>query len=154
MTDVELEPATQAIVLDEIFPHAPQVLWRTLTRGDLMGRWLMEPSGFAAEVGNRFTFSTTPAGGWDGLIRCEVIEVVPHERLAYRWSGGDPGNAGYGSPLDTIVTFFLSPAEGGTRLRLVHAGFVLPRNQTAFEGMSQGWKVVLTRLAPVVDEEE
>lgn len=154
MTDLDLDVATQAIVLDEIFPHAPQVLWRTLTSGDLMARWLMPPSGFAAEVGNRFTFSTKPAGNWDGLIRCVVLEVVPNERLAYRWTGGHAGNAGYGSPLDTIVTFLLSPTERGTRMRLVHAGFVLPLNQTALDNMSQGWRVVLTRLAALADEQD
>jgi uncharacterized protein YndB with AHSA1/START domain len=154
MSDVELLPKTQAIVVDEVFPHRPETLWRTLTDGALMGRWMMAPSGFAAVEGTRFTFQTTPAGPWDGVIRCQVLEVVPLERLSYSWAGGHESNAGYGSRLDTIVTWFLQPQGEGTRLRLVHAGFVLPTNETAFRNMSEGWHKVLPRLRPLADEQE
>jgi uncharacterized protein YndB with AHSA1/START domain len=154
MSDVELLPKTQAIVVDEVFPHRAETLWRTLTDGALMGRWMMAPSGFSAVEGTRFTFQTTPAGPWDGVIRCQVLEVVPLERLSYSWAGGHESNAGYGSRLDTIVTWFLEPQEEGTRLRLVHAGFVLPTNETAFRNMSEGWHKVLPRLRPLADEQE
>jgi len=151
MTDVELQPATQSIVVDEVFPHAPEILWRTLTNGELIGRWMMPPTGFAPVEGTRFTFQTTPAGAWDGLIRCQVLEVVPNTRFSYSWSGGHEGNEGYGSRLDTIVTWFLSQVENGTRLRLVHSGFVMPTNETAFRNMSDGWGKVLRRLGTIFD---
>ena len=146
MTDVTLRTDLQNIVVGEVFPHSPQVIWKALTDGALMARWLMAPAGFAAVVGQTFTFQTTPGGKWDGTISCKVLEVVRNERLAFSWRGGDDGNTGYGSRLDTIVTFTLTPVEGGTRILLVHSGFVLPRNETAFEKMGQGWKTVVTRL--------
>ena len=148
-----VNPDTQAIVIDEVFPHAPAVIWKALTSGELIGRWLMVPKGFAPVAGNRFTFQTTPAGEWDGTIHCEVLEVVPNERLSYGWKGGHEGNEGYGSKLETVVTFTLSKAETGTRLRLVHSGFVLPKNDTAYRNMSEGWKKVVKRLDSVVTEE-
>ena len=148
-----VNPETQAIVVDEIFPHAPQVIWKALTSGDLIGRWLMAPSGFQPVVGNRFTFQTRPAGEWDGTIHCEVLEVVPHERLSYAWNGGHDSNDGYGSKLETVVTFTLSKAETGTRLRLVHSGFVLPKNDTAYRKMSEGWKDVVRKLDVVAAEQ-
>lgn len=154
MTDVELQPATQAIVVDEVFPHAPETLWRTLTTGELMARWLMKPTGFAPVEGTRFTYQTTPAGEWDGTIRCQVLEVVPNTRFAYSWSGGHEDNKGYGSRLDTVVTWFLSKVETGTRLRLVHSGFVMPANETAFRNMSDGWSKVVPSLARIADEQE
>ena len=154
MTDVELQPATQAIVVDEVFPHAPEKLWRTLTTGELMARWLMKPTGFAPVEGTRFTYQTTPAGEWDGTIRCQVLEVVPNTRFAYSWSGGHEDNKGYGSRLDTVVTWFLSKVETGTRLRLVHSGFVMPANETAFRNMSDGWSKVVPSLARIADEQE
>ena len=145
MTETALKPATRDVVVDEVFPHAPEMIWKTLTSGALMGRWLMAPTGFAPVVGNRFTYQTTPAGPWDGTIHCEVLQVTPNERLAYSWRGGHADNVGYGSRLDTIVTFILSKVETGTRLRLVHSGFVLPDNDTAFRKMGEGWiKVVRT----------
>ncbi|WP_315759012.1 MULTISPECIES: SRPBCC domain-containing protein [unclassified Bradyrhizobium] len=144
---------TQAIVVEDTFPHAPEVIWRALTSGELIGRWLMAPKGFEAVVGTRFTFQTTPAGEWDGTIHCEVLEVVPNERLSYAWKGGHAGNVGYGATLETVVTFSLSKADTGTRLRLVHSGFVLPTNDTAYRKMSEGWKKVVEKLDQVAAEQ-
>jgi uncharacterized protein YndB with AHSA1/START domain len=141
----------QEIVVDEIFPHAAATIWKSLTSGALMARWLMPPSGFEPVEGRRFTFQTTPAGAWDGIIHCEVLEVRPYERFAYSWKGGHEGNVGYGSKLDTVVTWTLSEAAGGTRLRLVHSGFRLPTNEIAFRNMGEGWKKVVPRLRAAID---
>jgi uncharacterized protein YndB with AHSA1/START domain len=149
MNDAALACDTQDIVVDEVFPHAPEIIWKTLTTGDLIGRWMMAPTGFEAVVGKRFTFQTTPAGAWDGTIACQVLEVKPNERLAYRWQGGDAGNVGYGSLLDTVVTWTLTPVPGGTRLRLVHAGFVTPRNESAYKAMGEGWKKVMRNVGDI-----
>ena len=153
MNDAVLKPATHDIVVDEVFPHEPETLWKTLTTGDLVARWMMAPTGFEPVEGTRFTFQTTPAGAWDGTIHCEVLEVMPNERFVYAWTGGNEGNAGYGSRLDTIVSWVLSRVENGTRLRLVHSGFVLPRNDTAFNNMSDGWKKIVPRLGAIADEQ-
>ncbi|WP_428426174.1 SRPBCC family protein [Pararhizobium sp.] len=154
MTDAVLKADTQEIVLEEVFPHAPETIWKALTSGDLIARWMMAPAGFAAVEGTHFTFKTAPAGEWDGVIRCQVLQVIPKQRLAYAWTGGHAGNSGYGSPLDTVVTWVLTKVEGGTRIRLVHSGFVLPRNDTAYQNMSNGWKKVVRNLDAVVAEQE
>lgn len=153
MNEIALDSTTRDIVVDELFPHAAVVLWKTLITPELMGRWLMVPTGFEPVVGNRFTYRTTPAGDWDGVIHCEVLEVVPNERLAYRWQGGSEGNADYGSRLDTIVTWTLAREDGGTRLRLVHSGFRSPLNDFAFRNMSNGWPKVVGRIGELTDEE-
>jgi uncharacterized protein YndB with AHSA1/START domain len=152
MTDA----GSRAIVVEEDFPHAPDVIWRTVTTGALVGRWLrMTPSGFEPIVGNRFTYRTTPAGAWDGVIHCEVLEVLPLERFVYSWRGGDQTNDGaYGSKLDTIVTLTLEEIEGGTRLRVVHAGFVIPKNEVAYRGMGEGWGEVVRTIGKIADEED
>ena len=153
MSDAALQTRAEEIVVDEVFPHAPETIWRTLTSGTLMGSWLgMEPVGFEAVVGNRFTYRTTPAGEWDGTIRCEVLDAIPNERFVYSWKGGHEGNVGYGARLDTVVTFTLKKVEGGTRLRLVHSGFVLPRNDTAYRNMSGGWNKVVPRIGAITGE--
>ncbi len=146
MTLAALHNDTGEIVVEEEFPHAPEAIWKTLTNGALMGRWFMTPTGFEAVEGCRFTFSTKPAGEWDGTIRCEVLEVVPCERFIYSWKGGHEGNVGYGSLLDTVVTWTLTKVAGGTRLRLVHSGFVSPRNDSALKTMGNGWKTVVPRV--------
>lgn len=116
MTQAAMKNATQEIVVEEVFPHAPETIWRTLTTGELIGRWLMmKPTGFNPVKGARFTFQTTPAGTWDGVIHCEVLEVMHNERLSYSWQGGHDSNAHqYGSLLDTIVTWTLAKVDTGT----------------------------------------
>ena len=154
MTDIAVQAATQDIVVDEVFPHKPETIWNVLTTGALITRWMMEPKGFAPVPGTQFTFQTTPAGEWDGVIRCTVLEAIPNERFAYAWKGGHHGNVGYGAPLNTVVTFTLSKVGVGTRLRVVHSGFVLPKNETAFKSMSDGWTKVIGRLDGVAGEQD
>jgi len=149
-----LKPDTQDIVVDEVFPHAPETIWKALTSGELMARWIMAPTGFEPVEGKHFTMKTTAAGAWDGTIRCQVLEVKPNERFVYAWKGGHEGNVGYGAPLDTVVTWTLSRVGNGTRLRLVHSGFVLPKNETAFRGMSDGWKKVVRNIDGIAGEQE
>ena len=153
MNQMPLNPRTHDIELEEVLPHPPGKVWRALTSGALMARWLMPPSGFEPVEGNRFTFQTTPAGEWDGTIRCQVLEVVSGERFAFSWRGGHIDNEGYGSLLDTVVTFTLAPSDGGTRLKLVHSGFVVDRNRVAYTNMSQGWVKVVKSLGAVTGEE-
>ena len=152
MNETMSKTATQDIVVDEVFPHAPETLWKTLTSGDLMGRWLMVPTGFEPVEGKRFTFQTTPAGAWDGTIHCEVLEVKPNERLAFAWRGGHESNVGYGSRLETVVTCILTRVENGTRLRLIHSGFVTPKNDSAYKSMGEGWKQVIQRIGGIAGE--
>lgn len=154
MNDAALKSDTQDIVVDEVFPHAPETIWKTLTTGELIGRWMMPPTGFEPVKGKHFKFQTRPAGAWDGIIHCQVLEVMPNERLVYAWKGGHEGNVGYGSRLDTVVTWILSRVENGTRLRLVHSGFVTPKNDTAFRNMSEGWKKVVQSLGDIAGEQD
>jgi uncharacterized protein YndB with AHSA1/START domain len=152
MNNAVLKSDTQEIAIDEVFPHAPEILWKTLTNGELMARWLMAPTGFAAVKGTHFTMQTTPGGAWDGVIHCQVLEAIPNERLVYAWQGGHPENTGYGAPLDTVVTWTLTKVESGTRLRLVHSGFVTPRNDSAYETMGKGWKKVVAKVGAISGE--
>ena len=47
--------ATQDIVVEEVLPHAPETIWKTLTSGELIDRWLMKSTGFEPVAGTRFT---------------------------------------------------------------------------------------------------
>jgi len=155
MTQAALKSDLQDILVQEVFPHAPETIWKALTTGELIGRWLlMAPTGFEPVKGKHFTFQTTPGGAWDGIIHCQVLEVMPNERLAYAWKGGHEGNVGYGSRLDTVVTWTLSKVANGTRVRVVHSGFVLPKNDTAFKKMSEGWKKVVRNLDTIAAEQD
>ena len=150
MTAMAAQPATREIVVEDVLPHAPERVWRTLTSGELISRWLM-PNDFEPVVGRRFTFKAAPMGGWDGVVHCEVLEIVPNEKLVYSWKGGSDDNPSYGSRLDSIVTWTLTPVEGGTRLRLVHSGFRSPGNDLAFGAMSPGWSRIIERISRAIE---
>src|SRR5258707_9692773 len=128
MNDAAIMADSQEIVVDEVLPHAPEVVWKTLTTAELIGRWLMMPTGFEPTKGKHFTYQTTPAGEWDGVIHCQVLEVTPNERLVYAWRGGHDANAGYGSPLDTGVTGTPTKGDAGAPVRLGDSGFRHPKN--------------------------
>ena len=152
MTMTALNSQVRDIVVEEVLPHTPEKLWLALTDGALIARWLMAPSGFEAVVGKRFTFTTKPAGEWDGTIQCQVREVVPNQRLVYTWNSGHESNVGYGARLQTVVTWTLTKVAGGTLLRLVHAGFQLPRNELAYTNMGEGWRKIFSRLDALAAE--
>jgi uncharacterized protein YndB with AHSA1/START domain len=148
---VNTTPADREIVVEDTLPHAREVIWKTLTEGALISRWLM-PNDFEPIVGKRFTFRTRPMGSWDGVVHCEVLEVEPYEKLVYSWKGGSDDNPEYGSRLDSLVTWTLTAVDTGTRLRMVHSGFRSPGNDFAFDAMSGGWGKVLQGIARVAGE--
>ncbi len=141
---------TQSIVVEYDLSHPPQKVWRALTESDLIAAWLMK-NDFKPVVAHRFTMRAQPVPGWDGVVHCEVLEVDPPKRLKYSWRGGADALQGYGSTLDTTVTWSLTPtASGGTHLRMEHAGFT-PQNAFAFENLGKGWRGhIIQRIAEVV----
>lgn len=68
--------ATRAIVVERTLPYPPKKIWRTLTDPALISQWLM-PNDFQPVVGHRFNFRTKPQGDWDGVVDCEVLEIMP-----------------------------------------------------------------------------
>jgi uncharacterized protein YndB with AHSA1/START domain len=144
---------THAITVEKVLPYPPERIWRTLTRSDLLAKWLM-PNDFEPVVGYRFTFQTKPMGNWDGTVHCEVLQCDPPSLLRYSWQGGADSNPGYGSRLNSEVTWTLTPVEGGTEVRMVHDGFVFPANRFAYEVMSPGWGRILDAIARVTAEAE
>jgi uncharacterized protein YndB with AHSA1/START domain len=124
---------TQSIHQQYDLPYPPAKVWRALTDPELLGQWLMS-SDMKAAVGNSFTFRMEPSQWWDGVVHCEVLELEREKRLSYTWRSGPES-----SPLDTVVTWTLTPTGQGTRLSLEHTGFV-PKNKFAFQGAEQGWQ--------------
>ena len=142
---------THAITVEKVLPYAADRIWRTLTTSELLMKWLM-PNDFVAAVGHRFNFRTKPIGDWDGVVHCEVLDCDPPRLLRYSWKGGADTNPEYGSKLDSVVTWTLTPVEGGTQVRMVHDGFVFPGNRYAFDMMSPGWGKIVDAIGRVAAE--
>jgi uncharacterized protein YndB with AHSA1/START domain len=127
----ESNPAesTRTLVIERVFPHPPEKLWRALTENSLIAQWLMK-NDFEPVVGRKFQFRSEPVPNWDGVIDCEVLIVDHLKRLSYSWSS---------LGLDSVVLLTLTPAEGGTHVRMEHSGF-RPDQQQAYGGAKYGWK--------------
>ncbi|MBI2393582.1 MAG: SRPBCC domain-containing protein [Deltaproteobacteria bacterium] len=131
---MSVESVNKSLSLTWDLRHAPEKVWRALTQPDLLARWLMA-NDLRPQVGHTFTFRQEPTPWWDGIVRCEVLEIESHRRIRYTWRSGSGA-----TELDTVVTWTLTPtASGGTRLELEQSGF-LPGNAHAYDGASKGWE--------------
>ena len=133
MTDAAT--GTRSLVMEREFTHAPEKVWRALTEGPLLEEWLMK-NDFAPVVGHRFTFRADPSPQWNGVIEGEVLEVIPPERLVYRW-------------YSWVVTWTLEPTANGVRVRMEQAGFG-PDQDAAYKGATYGWNKFLGQLDAVL----
>lgn len=134
---------TKSIVVWRLIAHPPQRVWRALTTSELIAEWLMQ-NDFAPKVGHRFTFRATPVPGWSGITNCEVLEVDEPRLLSYRWGDGSESDSG----LVTVVTWNLTPQEGGTLVRMEHSGF-RPADEAGYRGMGGGWPRIVELLDKV-----
>ena len=141
----ELATTTRILVVEQVMPHPPQKIWRALTQGPLIEQWLMK-NDFQPVVGHRFNFRADPMPHWNGVVDCEVLEIVPLERLVYSWNAsGDQALDG----LKTVVTWTLARSENGTRVRMEQSGF-RPQDEAGYRGMGGGWPRILGRLEEAV----
>ena len=130
---MNVKTETRSVALEYDLPHPPAKVWRALTEPGLLAQWLMA-NDMQPAVGHSFTFRQEPTPWWDGIVQCEVLEIEPHKRLRYSWRSGPES-----SPLDTVVTWTLTPTPSGTRLALEHSGFVAA-DAFAFDGAREGWQ--------------
>jgi uncharacterized protein YndB with AHSA1/START domain len=81
---------------------------------------------------------------WNGVVDCEVLIVDPLRRLSYNWGvgGGDGG-------LQWVVEWTLTPAEGGTHVRMEQSGFGSDQ-QAAYQGAKYGWQKFFGGLEQVL----
>jgi uncharacterized protein YndB with AHSA1/START domain len=133
----------RTVVVEREFAFPPEKLWRALTQPHLIEAWLMR-NDFAPEPGHRFNLT----GDWGGVLDCEVLAVEPNRRLSYTWDFAheDPAYA-----LKSVVTFTLSPTDGGTRLRMEQTGF-RPKQRQAFGGAQAGWREFFGKLEQVLGQ--
>jgi uncharacterized protein YndB with AHSA1/START domain len=141
---------TETIIVDCDLDEAPEKVWRALTEPALLAAWLM-PNDIRPEVGHRFTLRAAPGTfehGRGGDIACKVEAVEPHRLLRFSWRGDERERDAAGGPLDSTVTFALSPTRtGGTHLRLIHSGLPLShRLATRLGGAGSAISMLLSPL--------
>lgn len=119
----------RSVVVERLFAHAPEKVWRALTESPLIALWLMK-NDFEPVVGKKFQLRADPVPNWDGIIDCEVTAIEPMKQLSYSW-----GTMGMG----TMVMWTLTPADGGTHVRMEQTGFREDQPQN-YKGAQYGWQ--------------
>ena len=113
-------------------PIDPEAAFELVTRPDRLRRWQVVAARMDLRAGGEYRWTVTPGHWAAGTIK----EVDPGKRLVFDW-----GWEGSDSAAST-VTITLEPADGGTRLTLVHEG--LAAGEVA--GHTEGWNHFLERL--------
>ncbi len=110
---------TVSLVMEVDLDASIETVWQALTDPSLVARWLL-PGGMESVAGRDFRLD---GGAALGPIDCTVLESDPPRALSYRWHQAAKDGA---ARLETVVRFDLAPRpDGGTRLKLVHDGFVV-----------------------------
>jgi uncharacterized protein YndB with AHSA1/START domain len=150
---------TPVVRLERTLPAPPATVYRAWLDPDLLRRWLA-PGGLEVtraevdeRVGGRFRIWHVDAGADVGGFECELLELVPDERIVYRW--GFVGKERTDGPAyDSLLTVTLREAPEGTLLTLVHERLddlaaALPQ---VADNVEPGWASALDKLSTLISE--
>jgi uncharacterized protein YndB with AHSA1/START domain len=139
--------ALRSLIVERTLAYPSEKAWRVLTQSALIDRWLMK-NNFELRIGHHFNFRAQPMYGWNGVTDCEVLEIVPNERLVYSWNAsGEQAKDG----LKTIVTWTLIPVGDGTVVRMEQSGF-RPEDEGGYRAMGGGWPGMLAKMEEVISD--
>ncbi|HYF30995.1 MAG TPA: SRPBCC domain-containing protein [Chitinophagaceae bacterium] len=126
------------IRIEKIFHHRKEKIWKLIADSNMLAEWLM-PNDLKPVVGHKFNFKTKPAPGFDGIVHCEVLEVIEFHKLVFSWKGGPIKKP-------TIVSWILEDIPGGTKLTFSHTGFEGFSPVAISYLLGRGWKKNITSL--------
>ena len=120
------------IVVEQSYSYSLEQVWEALTDPAALAEWLM-PGEFKPIVGHKVRLHCEPRAEFDGSVEVEVLKVEKPRLLSYSWKTSDMHTP-------TTVTYTLNPLPGGgTRLRLVHAGFAGDNGRLTHSLFKDGW---------------
>jgi len=127
------------------FTKSPKEVWEYLTKPDLIEQWLMK-SDFQPVAGHKFRFTFEPKENsrYEGIVYCEVLEVIPFTKLSYSWNGSTNDRK---RKFSSVVMWTLVPKENGTELQLQHSGLTFLED---ILNHTNGWKVCLASFEELI----
>ncbi|MUM15431.1 SRPBCC domain-containing protein [Mycobacterium sp. CBMA271] len=137
-----------SVTVGQFYPYSAGQVWQAITSATLVSDWTAGEDAKSFKAGTKFTLATFPLPevGFAGSGECEFIELVPNERMAYRFT--TPEKA-----WDLLVTWTLHPESGGTRLLVVHNGFdaARPSHERLRDLVRDIWNMVTFRISEVLE---
>ena len=118
-----------------LLPVPPDEAFALITEPERLRRWQAVSAYVDLRAGGAYRWTVTPGHVAAGTFK----EVVPGERIIFGWGWDDNSDL----PFDaSTVTITVEPAEGGSRVTLVHEG--LTEDQAASH--AEGWNHFFERL--------
>jgi uncharacterized protein YndB with AHSA1/START domain len=149
-----------AVRVQRIIPAPPDKVYRAWLEPELIRRW-MAPAGLevtraevAERVSGHYRIGHAGTEGEVGGFECELLELVPHERILLRWGFVGPDRLA-GPTYDSQLTVTLREApDGATELTLVHERLDDLREALPdiANGVGPGWEMALDKLAALAQE--
>lgn len=128
----------------------PATVYDVITQPEHIAQWWGFDASFEAVPGDGRMARRRPDGGGDLVVPVYLVQADPPRRFVFRWAHpqGEPA-----TPRNSfLVTFDLSPIDGGTLLRLTEVGFREVGWETAqleayHHDHTTGWDQFLPHLA-------
>lgn len=138
---------SKKVTITRIFDAPIELVWRAITRGDLVKQWAPIFGEFKGEVGFETHFLGGPDDAHQYLHHCRVLEVVENKRLTYTWSYDKIEG-------DSLVIFELTAMGEKTRMDFTHE-FVKPfppdDPNLAIGNFEVGWTYMIGELQKLVE---
>jgi len=157
---VEERQRFPVVRLQRTISAPPHEVYRAWLNPELLQRWLA-PGGITvkraeveARVGGRFRIWHQHSGTDIGGFECEIAELIPDERIVFRWGFAGPERTA-GPVYDSLLTITLRAASGGaTLLTLVHERLddLAAAKPDVASNVEPGWELVLEKLANMLNE--
>lgn len=149
-----MTPSFPIVKLQRTIPAPPHEVFRAWLESALLRQWMapgldVKRAEVDARVGGHLRIWHVDGGSDVGGFEAEIVELVPNERIVFRWGFVGPERA-VGPVYDSRLTITLELAKGdATTLTLLHERLddlaaAMPR---VAEGVEHGWALVLEKLA-------
>jgi uncharacterized protein YndB with AHSA1/START domain len=141
--------------LQRTFPAPPHAVYRAWLDPDLVRQWMAPGDPYEVErvdiderVGGHYSVWQSHSGVSGGGFECEILELVPDERIVFRWGFVGPRRA-EGPVFDSRLTITLREiSPGSTLLTLIHERLdaLAGAMPDVADKVELGWGVVLEKL--------
>jgi len=149
-----------AVHLQRVIPAPPDRVYRAWLEPELLRRWLapgeVQVTRIEVDerVGGHYRVWQGSVNGDVGGFECEILELVPGQRIVFRWGFVGPERM-HGPAFDSVLTVTFEQApNGATALSLVHErldGLHAAMPEVA-DNVGVGWELVLDNLVAAVVE--